>query len=62
MYRNCPNCPGQAYELGGLGNLKHYRCRDCGIQFSVKIKTDRRKARERRQARELKRIHQFGTE
>ncbi len=26
----CPVCSGPGVLLGGLGNLTHYRCRDCG--------------------------------
>ena len=32
----CPECDGPAEPLGALGNLMHYRCRDCGAQFSHK--------------------------
>jgi hypothetical protein len=31
----CEVCDGEGLFLGNLGNLAHYRCRDCGIQFSV---------------------------
>jgi hypothetical protein len=31
---NCPQCGGQPTELGGLGNRNHYRCRDCGWDWS----------------------------
>ena len=30
----CPVCPGLGHELGALGRLIHFRCRDCGMQFS----------------------------
>jgi len=30
----CPACNGPGMPLGGLGNLSHFRCRDCGIDFS----------------------------
>jgi hypothetical protein len=41
----CPACSsGEGVLLGYLGNLAHYRCRDCGMMFS---KT--RKVRPRRQ-------------
>jgi len=29
----CPACGGPGALLGQLGNLVHYRCRDCGIDF-----------------------------
>lgn len=31
---NCPCCGGEGVELGALGRRVHYRCRDCGIDFS----------------------------
>jgi transposase-like protein len=39
---NCPVCDGEGIELGTLGNLTHYRCRDCGMTFSspVELKWD----------------------
>ena len=33
--RTCPYCNGTAEVLGNLGNIVHYRCLDCGIQFRV---------------------------
>jgi len=30
----CPMCSGEGQPLGQLGNLMHYRCRNCGMQFS----------------------------
>ena len=33
-YAGCPACGGDGVYLGGLGNRKHYRCRQCGIDFS----------------------------
>jgi DNA-directed RNA polymerase subunit RPC12/RpoP len=30
----CGICKGPLVLLGKLGNLKHYRCRNCGAQFS----------------------------
>lgn len=35
----CPMCGGAGYELGTLGNKRHFRCRDCGIDFSDDAKT-----------------------
>ena len=29
----CPECGGPGVPLGGLGNMMHYRCRDCGMGF-----------------------------
>ena len=31
----CPMCEGYATLLGRLGTRRHYRCRMCGIDFSV---------------------------
>jgi transposase-like protein len=44
----CPMCYGEAGVLGVLGYLRHYLCRNCGMQFSRKIK--RRKKREKADA------------
>lgn len=33
-YAGCPNCGGDGVLLGSLGNRKHYRCRQCGLDFS----------------------------
>lgn len=30
----CPNCGGEGSELGSLGKLRHFRCRNCGGDFS----------------------------
>lgn len=30
----CPNCGGPGVELGSLGRRAHYRCRNCGTDFS----------------------------
>ena len=27
----CPACGGEAYPMGRLGKMLHYRCRDCGM-------------------------------
>jgi transposase-like protein len=32
----CPICNGDGVFMGGLGNLAHYRCRDCGGEFHQK--------------------------
>ena len=34
MKGQCPACSGPGVELGILGPTIHYRCRDCGIDFS----------------------------
>ena len=38
----CPVCGGDGVKLGTLGNLTHFRCRNCGITFSspVELKWD----------------------
>lgn len=33
---NCSICYGVLYLLGQLGNLKHFRCRNCGHEYTVK--------------------------
>jgi DNA-directed RNA polymerase subunit RPC12/RpoP len=33
-YIECPACGGDAFPLGTLGRVKHYRCRQCGIDSS----------------------------
>ncbi len=35
MPPDCPACNGPGVAMGGLGNRLHYRCRDCGIDFST---------------------------
>ncbi len=30
----CPTCEGPGRLLGALGNVTHYRCRDCGIDYN----------------------------
>ena len=30
----CPVCAGPGVPLGTLGRLSHFRCRNCGIDFS----------------------------
>jgi transposase-like protein len=30
----CPQCEGDAQELGSLGATPHYRCRACGWTFA----------------------------
>lgn len=31
----CPVCGGQGQVQGFLGQLTHYRCRNCGMWFSI---------------------------
>jgi len=31
----CPMCGGEGSELGSLGWRLHFRCRDCGMDYSV---------------------------
>lgn len=33
----CPECGQENAPLGKLGNLLHYRCRNCGMMFNKKI-------------------------
>jgi len=33
----CPVCNAIGTELGTLGNLRHYRCRNCGVTYSVPV-------------------------
>jgi len=35
MDPTCPACDGEGEVLGQLGNLIHYRCRACGMDFST---------------------------
>lgn len=30
----CPACDGPGMELGSLGSLVWFRCRNCGIEFN----------------------------
>lgn len=32
--RYCPACGGHSRLLGCLGHTRHYRCMDCGTDFS----------------------------
>lgn len=31
----CPYCGGPGVALGSLGHIHHFRCRDCGINFTA---------------------------
>lgn len=34
----CQLCTGPCYQLGSLGQLKWFVCRNCGMQFSRKAR------------------------
>lgn len=38
--RECPACHGEGLHEGDLGRLRWYRCRACGMEFSVPISLD----------------------
>lgn len=38
----CPACGGDGTKLGALGAREHFRCRDCGIDFSESGKAEAR--------------------
>ncbi len=40
MEPECPMCSGQGVLLGGLGQLVHYRCRQCGWVFSQPVEEE----------------------
>jgi hypothetical protein len=33
----CATCTGDAYLLGASGRVRHYRCQDCGMTFSLTL-------------------------
>lgn len=33
-FSNCPACGASNVPMGVLGTRRHYRCRDCGIEWS----------------------------
>lgn len=33
----CPSCGGPGFVLGDLGQLRWFRCRNCGQQFSSRL-------------------------
>lgn len=33
----CPACNGPGVLLGTLGSRSHFRCRDCGLDFSAEV-------------------------
>ena len=37
----CPGCGSpEATILGQLGSLEHYRCRQCGMDYSAEVDSD----------------------
>lgn len=36
---NCHLCDGEPIFLGILGNIVHFKCRRCGITYSLNIET-----------------------
>ncbi len=38
LWEGCPVDDGDGMLLGVLGNLAHYRCRNCGYDFHIEIK------------------------
>lgn len=32
---SCPMCGGNPVMLGALGNRAHFRCRSCGMDYSI---------------------------
>jgi hypothetical protein len=36
----CPNCAGPGVSMGNLGGREHFRCRNCGTDFSQKTAGD----------------------
>jgi tRNA(Ile2) C34 agmatinyltransferase TiaS len=36
--RYCPVCDGPGMLLGSLGHLVHWRCQNCGMDFSSKAR------------------------
>ena len=73
MDPTCPVCDGEGEVLGQLGNLIHYRCRACGMDFSTdadpreaeRAKRGWERARKqasrnaRRAKREASKLHRF---
>jgi tRNA(Ile2) C34 agmatinyltransferase TiaS len=41
----CPQCSGVGVMMGVLGMLRWFRCRNCGFEFSRKIRKRTIKAR-----------------
>lgn len=39
---SCPHCSGDSEHLGNLGTLSHYKCQDCGGEFSTHQKADKK--------------------
>ena len=41
----CPACSGPGVELGTLGRLRWYRCRNCGMEFSTRFRRRSKRGR-----------------
>jgi hypothetical protein len=41
----CPSCSGPGVMLGVLGYLRWFSCRDCGLEFSRKIRRRPKRAK-----------------
>lgn len=33
----CPGCDGPGIPLGVLGYTRHFRCQNCGLEFSIEV-------------------------
>lgn len=40
--RHCNYCDGPLIFKGMLGSLRHYKCRNCGMRWSFKIRNQRK--------------------
>lgn len=36
----CPECQGPGQEMGILGNLQYFRCRNCGAEYNVPLEQE----------------------
>lgn len=36
----CPVCDGEAHEMGVMGSLRWFRCRQCGAEFNKVLRRD----------------------
>lgn len=59
MNKKCGVCKGPCYLLGSFGKTKHYRCRNCGMQYMVSPLTawDIQKIKENEQKRKENNEH-----
>lgn len=44
----CPACGGQGQSMGTLDNREHFRCRNCGADFSKEVKKGKKESVEER--------------